>query len=82
MPIKVLLVDDTIFYRKVIGDILKSYVVYIAPGGKQMKIAANPGNHGKVKSLTMLRKTTVNPQPIIFFVPLPASTKREPPVSL
>lgn len=32
------------------GETLKNDVVYIAPGGKQMKIVAgNPGGHGKVK---------------------------------
>ena len=31
------------------GEILKNDVVYIAPGGKQMKIVAGTGNHGKVK---------------------------------
>ena len=31
------------------GEILKNDVAYIAPGGKQMKIAAHPGGHGKVK---------------------------------
>ena len=31
------------------GEILKNDVVYIAPGGKQMKIVAEAGSHGKVK---------------------------------
>ncbi|MBN2810077.1 MAG: chemotaxis response regulator protein-glutamate methylesterase [Deltaproteobacteria bacterium] len=31
------------------GEILSNDVVYIAPGGKQMKIIANPGGHGKIK---------------------------------
>ncbi len=31
------------------GEILKNDVAYIAPGGKQMKIVAHPGGHGKVK---------------------------------
>ncbi len=31
------------------GETLKNDVVYIAPGGKQMKIVANIGSHGKVK---------------------------------
>ena len=31
------------------GEVLKNDVVYIAPGGKQMKIVAHPGGHGKVK---------------------------------
>ena len=31
------------------GEILKNDVIYIAPGGKQMKIVAQAGSHGKVK---------------------------------
>ncbi|MCD6535145.1 MAG: chemotaxis response regulator protein-glutamate methylesterase [Deltaproteobacteria bacterium] len=31
------------------GEVLKNDVVYIAPGGKQMKIVAAGGSHGKVK---------------------------------
>ncbi|MEA3347690.1 MAG: chemotaxis-specific protein-glutamate methyltransferase CheB, partial [Pseudomonadota bacterium] len=31
------------------GEVLKNDIVYIAPGGKQMKIVANPGSHGRVK---------------------------------
>ena len=31
------------------GEILKNDFIYIAPGGKQMKIVAHPGGHGKVK---------------------------------
>lgn len=31
------------------GEVLQNDVVYIAPGGKQMKIVANIGSHGKVK---------------------------------
>ena len=31
------------------GEVLKNDFIYIAPGGKQMKIVAHPGGHGKVK---------------------------------